>query len=255
MQLVWPWLALAALITCLVAFLLFRLGNRSPLRFLRISALVVFGFTVVGAVANSISLIWGSTTSVSINTAIFWPANPPTFEYQTDGTAVFVSGGFSTAMVELSGLSLSARLAYLLSMLSSALVIAMLCNFVIKVSRSLEMGDTFTVTMATHAGRVGWVVLVAGLIASIALQIARYLSQVELFGFQRNWDWGSDNGTIDNPWLAGQEFEMEKIFGVLNPQFQLSIDIWPIVAAVGLLVSAKILKSGQEIKHELEGLV
>lgn len=255
MQPIWSWLALAAILFVSFTFLLFKVANRSPLRFFRSTSLVVLGFTILGAVVNSISLIWGSTTTVSINTATFWPANPPTFEYKTDGTASYVSGGFSSALLELSDLSLTTRLLFLLSTLSSALVVAMLCNFVIKVSRSVEKGDTFSVALSSRAGRVGWIVLVTGLVASSALQVANYLAQVEFFGFQRSWDWGSDSGAIDNPWLAGQDFEIEKIFGVVTPQFQLSIEIWPIVIAACLLLAAKIFKSGQEMRHELEGLV
>ena len=251
----WVWLALAAAVLILAAFYLFKNGLKAPLLFLRSTALITLILTLIGAFAKTVELIWGSTTTVAINTAPFWPVNPPTFEYKTDGTASVISGGFSSALVDISGLSLGTKLTFLLSTLASAVLVVILCLFVLQIVDALRAGNAFGDALVARASLTGWVVLAAGLVASGALQIANYLSQVEFFGRERNWDWGSNNGTIDNPWLTGQDFDMEKVFGVVKPHFQLSIDIWPILIAVALLVSAKILKSGREMRTELDGLV
>lgn len=255
MEPIWSWLTLAAAILLLVSFYSLKVINKAPLPFLRFAAIFVIAVTLINSLISSIALLWGRTTSVAINTEIFWPANPPALDYESDGKAGYVSGGFSSAVIEVSGLSFATKMIFLLSTLATALILVMLSLFVMRIVKSIERGTTFTAALAARAGLVGWLTLISGLVASGALQTANYLSQVQLFGSHRTFDWGTTNGTLDNPWLSGQDFELGMVFGVLNPAFQLSIDIWPILIAFALLVSKRILKSGQEIRTELDGLV
>lgn len=254
MNAIWNWIGLALAVLVILGIALVRVGRRAPTKFIGIGAWIALVGTVLATSQKVVALIWGSIVDIRVTTSSFWPTVPPKIQSETDATASYVGGGFHNAEVSVSGLSAVARSLLIGEVITSGLVVSALAVLVIRLVKAIDGGNAFSDALAKRATATGWIVFFGGVATAVFGQVGNWRAQTELFGWQRNLGW-PENMAIANPWMEGQDFHMERFFGVLSPDFSPSIELWPLVIAAALLITARMLKSGQELTADLDGLV
>lgn len=201
-----------------------------------------------------VGYLWGTTIPVTVSTAEFWPKSPTGFDYVSNASATYVSGGFDHAIVQVAGISLIPRLVFAFATGLLTFVVVAITMFVRRLTKTIESGSSLSQALALNASITGWVVLAAGLLSSIANLVGNNLAQTELFGSQRSFGWDISH-VFQNPWAQGENLNYGKVFGFLMPSPQYVVELWPVVIALALLLVSKILRRANKLELDVDGLV
>lgn len=254
MNLLSGWLVVAIGILILISFLLVRASAKAPVKVITWGSLAVVIIAALVGLQTVSQFLWANTITVTVTSAPFWPKVPNGFDFDSNAGATYVAGGFETANVEVSGVSLTTRAIFAVAIILLTVVVVAIALFVGQMSRTIESGDSLSQALVSNASVTGWVVLLAGLSSSILDLIGRNFVQTELFGTQRSFDFNSEQ-VFENPWVQGDIMNYDKVFGFLMPSPQYIIQLWPVAIALTLLLVSKILKRANHLEHEMDGLV
>lgn len=254
MSLISGWLVAAIGLLVALSYLIFKASAKAPMRPAVLGSLVVATTAVILGIQQVIQFIWGRDIQISVATAQFWPKAPMGFDFRSNATAQYVSGGFDNAKVEVSGISMGPRLAFAIAALSLVVVVVFISLLFRRVAKAVESGSTLSEALARSASFTGWVTLIAGSLSSILNLIGNNVAQTELLGSQRSFGWDQAQ-VFANPWVAGDEANFSGVFGVLMPSPHLIFELWPILIAIALLLVSKVLRRANMLEEEVEGLV
>lgn len=205
-----------------------------------IYAVVVVMTSVGGAVRTMLA----RTVNVDVGVEAFWLQLPAGATLE-GVEAVRESGGFTTAELELRGLSETVRGLLAVADLVSGLMIATVAVLVALACRNLRRGTPFAPVLARAARRTAVVVLLGGLLAQV------------LRGFGQN---AAGRAALDfsgATWsYAGYNARPDDIHAfVPTPAFAIEVSLWPIGLALVLGVLAVLMRAGSALENETKGPV
>lgn len=219
-----------------------RRDSAAP-RVIMIGAIVYAALAAIGTLWSAIATLVASHVQVAIPVRTFWPSTLPGVTDISGPTAAVVSGGFSVAEVEVTGLDLAAR-AFLaggtavqgMTFVLIGIVVALLCRrlltdapFATSLTRSLRLAAG---TLAL--GGIAWQVLAAIGSTLAADQVLRVDS------------WAS-TGDVPPGGVSDT--------GLPEPTLGFTIEFWPILIALALVAVAAAFRSGERMQRETAGLV
>jgi hypothetical protein len=248
------WLLAAIVLFSGISFLVIRSSAKAPMKTIRRGSLAISAVAGLFGAQSVCQFLWNKTIQVSLATGQFWPKAPAGIHFESNATAVYVSGGFEKATVEVQGVSLTPRLALAAASALLALVVIALALFVARISKTIDSGSSLSQALVRYSRLTGWIVLLAGVFSGVLDLVGNNLAQLELLGTQRSFGWEATE-TLTNPWLTGDMFNHDLFFGFLMPSPRYIPELWPIAIALTLLLVSKLLSRANELEHEVEGLV
>jgi hypothetical protein len=254
MNLVSGWLVAAIGLLILISYLIIRAGTKAPMKFIRWGSFAVAITAVFVGLQMVVQFLWGTVISISVVTSQFWPKPPKGFNYESNASADYVSGGFSNAVVEVVGVSAGPRVMFAIAAILLTIVVVSIAQFVRRVFTAIELGSTLSRALVNNASFTGWIVLIAGTVSSLLNVIGNNFAQAELLGSQRSFGWDPSQD-FNNPWATGDSMNSDGVYGFLMPNPQYVIEFWPIAIAIGLLLIAKVIRRANKLEQEVEGLV
>jgi hypothetical protein len=246
-----------AALTAAVALLLRRFLPRGALRWTKLAARYgMVATTVVTTLRLLTCFIPGGVVQVELRFPTFWPHLPSAVNYlSTQGKIQVVGGGFSTATVNVWHADLASRIWLALGWLLWGLVVIALCILADKIADAIQSGGEFRKISAFWLKRMAWIVVIGGHLAKWATDTGQTLIAIQL----QTQNFGADvNATIKNPWVIdGVNTNFNRVYGLAVPSagFSFGLEIWLVLAGIGLYVLARIFDSGKKLEQETEGLV
>jgi|GEM_PF-2981522 len=200
-------------------------------------AIALFGAGLLGLLRN----LTEPSVTMSVPMENIWPLPLPGVTIQP-GSAVISDAGASFVPLTMTGVSFDARLLWALGELLGVLLPATIALLVFVALRELAEEKPFTPLLARLTLIAGFVALVAGIAApilrgiggSMASYQALYISAAEYTGYPDDWS----------------PFDQ-----LPQPTVNVPLEPWPIGVAVALFALAAILRFGQQLQRETEGLV
>ncbi|WP_405215991.1 hypothetical protein [Agrococcus sp. Ld7] len=217
--------------------------DAAALPVIMIGATAYAALAAIGTLWSTIATLAASQVQVALPVRTFWPSPLPGVTDISGPTASVVSGGFSVAAVEVTGLDLTAR-AFLAggiivqgaTLVVIGIVVALLCRrlltdapFAASLTRSLRLAAG---TLAL--GGIVWQALTAIGSTLAANQVLR----IDSWAF-----------TGDVP--AGGVADT----GLPEPSLAFTIEFWPILIALALVAVAAAFRTGERMQRETAGLV
>jgi hypothetical protein len=211
---------------------------------------ILFAAAVLYAVASAvgaIALIWQILAErevrVRMPVTAFWPTLVPSAHITEGPTAKVVSGGFSEADVMVSGLGLDAKL-WLASghlvqgatFVVLALVVAMLC-------RRMLRGDPFRGLVSRTAAIAATTIALGGIVWQICFGAGGWTASIQVLQVTA---WNVTDADV-----VGDDLSK---LGWPDPAQGFSVDFWPFLIALALLVVFLIFRYGEELRAENERL-
>lgn len=198
--------------------------------------------SVVGACIAVISTLTAEQVQITIPVQEFWPQLPVGTEL--DGTSAhLVSGGFTSAEVWLSGLSVGARVCWAIAQGLGWLVPGAVAAMIAVACFQLLAGRTFAPVVARMAMVTAVVVLVGGIAAQVLGDIGGSMAASELLGWTG----------ATYPDVAGVESALDA--WVPKPGVGIQFPFWPIGAGLAFAALAAVFRYGSRLQRDTEGLV
>lgn len=242
-----------------LAVLLKRFWPKSAMGWTKLAARIGMVLATLYATGKVVtSLLPNGLLQVELHTAAFWPKMPnalhPYNEYLKFGVH---GGGFDTATVYIYGANAAERLWISIGAVALSATVLAICIMADRIAIAVAQGAEFRAISAKWLRRTAVITVIGGEVAKIATDIGYNLIAMRLqngsFGF-------SGAKLIPNPWLTnpgGVGNSYDQIFGHVNiySGFTLSLELWPILVAIGLYVLARIFEAGRKFEADAEGLV
>ncbi|MFT3875470.1 MAG: hypothetical protein QM708_03425 [Propioniciclava sp.] len=207
--------------------------------------------TAITALLVIATTLFAETVRITVPVQPFMPALDPGIEFSTT-TATVTGGGLDRATVDAKGLPMSTRgllAAHEIVYAATAVAIAVM---VLRVARSVRDGDPFRVTSRVVL-RAAVIIVVGGLLAGVLGQIGDWRASNDLF-FVSGW-----GGSVDMFGDPPPDLPHEQILarhGFVPPaELSLTVEFWPLAAGLGLALVAAILRTGEQLRHDTEGLI
>lgn len=252
-----PGLALAAL------FFLVPLGllglfvwavNTGDARLPRVAVVLCAIWIAVTAVAALFAIgttLFGEQVRVSVPIEPFTPVVDPRITPEPAAASI-LEGGLDRATVLASGLSPAARgLLAGGTTINAAMSIAV-AAIALRLARSLRDHDPFRLASQALLN-AGAFLVVGGLLAALLTGLGEWLASQELFavyGFGVNAMPEADlpSGVLPQTWLTQHGWPAPAMMNVTLP-------FWPLAAGLGLALVAAMMRAGEQLRRDTEGLV
>ncbi|WP_460800795.1 hypothetical protein [Microbacterium sp. GXF6406] len=234
------------LIIIAIAAFVWRLGRgviRDRTHVIRVTGRLAWAATAVLALSAVIGLIVDLTVpSVTMSVPFMnaWPLPLPGVEAQTDATIDSTSVAHVTAA--LSGLAMRTRLLWAIGQFLTALLPAVIALLVAFACHRLNTDAPFSAVLIRTTTAAASSVLGLGFTGPVLRGIAGSMASYEAFGISTaSWE--------DAP----RETSISDVLP--EPTVLVPFDGWPIGVAIALFVFAALLRAGQRLQRETEGLV
>lgn len=249
-------IAIATVVLAVIAIYQ-RMKPFTATRLASIGALLILADTTVVTTLKILTcFIPGGVVQVKVSSvAPFWPTLPESLNFVGNAPARVVHGGFQMAEVGVVGASLTGRLEIALSALAMGVVIAALCIAVRQIAKAVETGDSFRDVSAKWLRRCAWIVLFAGSLASVfdvagSTFIAHDLTAT---------NYGYKDQAVQTGLFQGNEAGLtHQVFGMVQLVTSVEgfpFDVWPVLAAIVLLILARVFDQGKKLQIETDGLI
>lgn len=200
--------------------------------------------SLIGTLNDALRKLYATTVGVNLPVEQFWPSLP-TAAQVNGASADVVSGGFTQAMVQVTGLDVSARVWLASSdVLQGAtniiigVVLAILCTSIIK-------QNPFRITLIRGINLMAITVIVGGLGWQICDAVAGSLASTQVLGI--------------NGWALNREQlrwdDVNEVIGLPRAGNDWSVDFWPIWVGLALLALAAAFRYGQRLQKDTDGLI
>jgi hypothetical protein len=244
-------------IALVVGALAVAVRDRTPEQRVRLLARVVY-WAVWGSAAlvtfvsgkEIARSLWSASVPVSIEVSPFWPVTPPEVSATPGPAVVDVTGtgdGFSSATVHLIGLSGGTRALLALDQAAVLIAVVALCVLVARLARGVLQGSVFGVVKAREFVIAGGVFVVTAMTALIANALAHSAILTEAMPRQISFDTRHWTGTA----IDGHS----DVFGVVSWSWSLDAPTWIWVAAALSFVIGLVIRRGNQLEVDTEGLI
>lgn len=200
-------------------------------------SVVVVVIAALGALVITVSALVDPQVAIAIPVEEHWPALPPGTRIEGP-TAERVSGGFTSATVTVSGLSIGARISWALGQALAWIVPGAVAALVVLVCKRVRDGRPFAPVLARATMIVAVVVAVGGTASQVLGDVAGSMASHELL------EW---SGMVSSAEDAAEQ--------LLEPALLVTFPFWPIGAGLGLAALAVVLRRGRVLERDTEGLV
>lgn len=244
----------AALVVAIVALIV---RGRTPEQRVRLIARITqwgsMGAGVVylfNAARDIYRAIAHSSVAVQIEVSPFWPSLPPGAKVATRSAIVdagALGDGFTTANVHLTGLSVMTRSLIASDYFAQMLAVVTLCLLITRIARGIAEGELFDSIRARELVIAGTVFAITGLTALVANGFAQMGIMNEAAPRQIQLD--------DVVWSATANETAWQVFGILRWSWSVNAPIWTFVAAVIAFVASMVVRRGNQLESENEGLI
>ncbi|MBN9612366.1 MAG: hypothetical protein J0H64_02675 [Actinobacteria bacterium] len=195
----------------------------------------------IGAVIAVLGTLVPAQVGITFPVMDFWPKLPD--ELRIEGpSATLESGGFTTAVGVVTGLSLPVRICWAISQALDALVPGAIAAFIAVACAQLLKGRAFTEVVSRMAMVTAVIVAVGGFAAQVLGDVAGTMAAHEVLQMTgASWNNTNPDASVDDWWP--------------RPGFNLSLPFWPLAAGLGFAALAAIFRYGSRVQRDTEGLV
>ena len=249
----WSWL-LVILVLGTVAMILFagRRGVKDPgavaghgmVRTTRRIAWIFVAVSAIAGLAEIIRTIWQDVVTVKLPVQQFWPTLPDNVTMETP-LAPVEYGGFTWAMVGVSGLELDARLMLAGAVLSQVALAVVVGLTVVRLCSSLLCGTLFAPQLVRTMQQLAGVTLLAGIAWQVFQTIGGSIASEQVLG-AAGWRLSSETITYT---------DIQSIIGLPSVSYAWEFNFWPVGAALALIVLAELFRQGNKVQKDTAGLV
>ncbi|QAY60026.1 hypothetical protein ET475_08500 [Microbacterium protaetiae] len=197
------------------------------------------------AIGTVIDVLTSQDVTISVPVNEYWPQLPPGAEITPGPSATRVGGGFTTADLQVEGLSAGARVLWasglaagLLAQVAIAALIAVACF-------QLLRGAAFAQIVANLATVTAVVVLVGGIAAAVLCDIAGSMAAQQVLSVTSA-QWSN----VPSAWA-----DWDPTMLLPKPGLRIEFPFWPVGAGLGFAALAAVLKYGTRLQRDTEGLV
>lgn len=201
-------------------------------------AVVSAAIAVIGGIVAATATLLQPEVAITIPVREFWPPLPEGTEIE-GATAMRAGGGFTSATIVASGLSLGARVRWAIGQALAWFVPGAVAALVAMACLQLRRGRPFAPVLARLTMVVAVVVAVGGTAAQVLGDVAGSMASHELLA------WTGAQWTGD----VGPETLLP------SPTLLIELPFWPIGAGLGLAALAAVLRQGDRLARDTEGLV
>lgn len=200
------------------------------------------GLCVISGVVGVLSTLMSPAVTMSVPVREYWPLPLPGLTVTGGPTAQVVGGGFTTAELALENLSPATRVLWASGQLLTALVPAAIAGLIALACFQLLRGAAFAPVVARAAMITAAVVLVGGLGAQILCDVAGSMASSEAL-------------SISAADYTGYPDEFDIWTFLPQPALTVSVEFWPIGAALGFAALAAVFRFGARLQRETDLLV
>lgn len=198
--------------------------------------------SLIGVTLGVITHLTVNPLPMTVPVSSFWTGALPGIEITGGPTATVDGGGFTSAEIHVSGVSVAARITWTISQALWGLVPAAIAATLAVACFQLLAGRAFATTVHRVILIAAIVVAVGGVAASLLGEIAGNLASTELFAVNSA-QWHDIPGIDDAlEWWP-------------DPRWSLTFPLWPVAAGLGLAALAAIFRYGSSLERDTEGLV
>jgi len=200
------------------------------------------GAAVIGSIFTVANTLLAPQITMDVPVASFWPELPPSVTFEGT-TATRTGGGFTTAALTITDVSVGARVLWAISQGLSTLVPGMIAALIALACFQLLAGRAFAPVVARMAMITAIVVAAGGSASQVLSDIAGSLASAELFSYTSGgWTEIPDIADPLRAWLP------QATFGVTLP-------FWPFAAGFAFAALAAVFRYGSRLQHDTDGLV
>lgn len=212
-------------------------GDAAIVRTTLVIAAATAVIAAVGGVVAVLTALVQPQVEIAVPVREFWPTLPADTEIEGT-TATRVAGGFTVATIQAEGLSLGARVCWAVAQGLAWLVPGAVAALVAVACSRLRAGRPFAPVLARMALVVAVVVALGGTASQVLGDIAGSIASHELL------QW---TGMVSSAEDAADRLP--------TPTLAVTFPFWPIGAGFGLAALATLLRRGQALQRDAEGLV
>lgn len=196
----------------------------------------------IGAVIAVLGALLQPDVTITVPVQQFWPALPAGAVVE-GMTATRVSGGFTSAELTVTDLSVGARVLWGLSQGIAWLLPALIAGLIAVACHQLRAGRAFAPVVARLSMATAAAVAVGGVVMQVTGDIAGSMAAAETLR-----------------WTSGQYPDVPGIDDALQawwpqPGFGITFPFWPIAAGLAFAALAAIFRYGSRLQRDTEGLV
>ena len=247
----WPFILLL-LVGVAVAALIFLFArarkSRSPgdptpiVNLTLVVAAFYSAMCVLGVVVGFVSTMMTPAVTMTVPVQQYWPLPMPGVEVTAGPTAEVIGGGFTAAQLTLENLSPTVRILWASGQALGTLVPAVVAALIALVCFQLLRGAAFAPVVARAAILTAGVVLVGGLGTQLLCDIAGSMASSEALN------------VVAAEW-TGYPDDWDIHTALPQPTVGISVDFWPIGAALGFAALAAVFRYGGILQRDTERLV
>lgn len=200
------------------------------------------GLCVIGAVVGVVSTLMSPAVTMSVPVQEYWPLPLPGLTVTGGPTAQVLDGGFTTAELALENLSPTTRMLWASGQLLTGLVPAAIAGLIALACFELLRGAAFAPVVARAAMITAVVVLVGGLGAQVLCDVAGSMASSEAL-------------RITAADYTGYPDDFDITAFLPQPALTVSVEFWPIGAALGFAALAAVFRFGTRLQRETDLLV
>lgn len=203
----------------------------------------VYGVVVlVATVVAVVGQLASDVVEVALPTLTFWPVLPDGVEVFPAGDARVVGGGFTEALVSVTGLGTGARMLLAAGSLVQGLTQLTVTAVVFLLARRLLAGEPFRPVLS-RAVMVAAVALIGGgILWQLCFGIGESMAAHEALEIA-GWNWGASIG-VDDPTTLLPE-----------PRLGITVEFWPIFTGMALAAVAAAFRYGEKLQRDNAGLI
>jgi hypothetical protein len=198
----------------------------------------------IGAVVVVFQDLLNRSVSVSMPVSQFWPSLPATVKVYGVSAHV-VGGGFSTAQVDVAGLDSSARMWLAAGALAQGSMAALVGVAVIILCTGVIRQNPFRPALARGINLSAIAVMVGGLSWQICTAVAGGLVSAQVLALN---GWALDSSKVH--WT-----DIRQLIGLPVSGQEWSVDLWPVWVGLALFAVSAVIRYGQRLQQETDGLI
>jgi hypothetical protein len=217
-------------------------GDPTPVVNLTLVLAAFYGaLCVIGAVVGFVSTLMSPSVTMTVPVSAYWPQLPGVTV--TGGqTADVVAGGFTSAELTIENLSMATRVLWASGQSLGGLVPAAIAGLIALACFQLLRGAAFAPVVARAAMITAVIVLFGGLGSQILSDAAGSMASSQAL-------------TISAAEYSGYPDDFDIYTFLPQPALNISIDFWPIGAALGFAALSAVFRFGSRLQKDAELLV
>jgi hypothetical protein len=209
---------------------------------------VVAALYTLGAAIGTVFVVFQDfleeSVSVSMPVSQFWPSLPATVKI--DGVlAHVVGGGFSTAQVDVAGLDGAARIWLAAGAVAQGSMATLVGVAVIILCTGVIRQNPFRPALTRGINLSAIAVIVGGLGWQVCTAVAGGLVSAQVLAAN---SWELDESKVH--WS-----DIRQVIGLPESGQQWSVDLWPVWVGLALFAVSAVIRYGERLQKETDGLI